>query len=66
MIDLGPEPEPQPAPQYQPQEAKPASAPFLSESEKMRQELAGVLAINLTSAEAEAWIQKNFGPEKGL
>jgi hypothetical protein len=57
MMDFGPVSEPEPAPQ---EAAKSHPAPA-TEVEKLRESLSGALAINLTDAEAEAWLDKNFG-----
>jgi recombination protein RecT len=56
MIDLGPtqnKPAPQPT-----QEAK---ASFTFETDKLREQLTGILAINFTEDESSAWFEKNFG-----
>ena len=49
-----------------PQETKSHPAVFMTELEKLRDELKGILAIHFTDAEAEAWIRKYYGPQKTL
>ena len=61
MMDFGPAVEPE----IPPQETK-AHPAYMSEADKLREELKGILAINLTDAESAAWIEKNYGPGKVL